>query len=93
MSNRDDLEAIGISDNNYNNDNGYMHEKTNIVAKVIKILAIITGLGGAGYGFLLIDKSDFFVIYIVASIISAIFIYALGEIIQKLQNIEDKIKS
>lgn len=87
MSNRDDLKAIGISSSNSKNTN-MCH--TNNVANIIKILAIMSGFAGAILGFSSIDKSDFAILIIVASVISAVFIYALGEIIQLLEDIKNK---
>ena len=66
--------------------------EVNIVAKIIKIISLITGIVGAIYGFYLIDRSDFAISIIVASVISAVFIYGLGEIIQLLQNIDNNTK-
>lgn len=67
----------------------------NIVALVIKVIAIVGATVGFIYGCTLFDSAyteELGIIYIVVSIISAVFIYALGEIIQKLQNIEDNTR-
>lgn len=87
MANRDDLRAIGITSNYSNNEN---YTKNNKVASIIKVLAVITGIAGFIIGFNSIDKFDFAIPIIVASIISSIFIYALGEIIQLLEDIKNK---
>lgn len=68
---------------------------TNKVALTIKVIAIVGVVLGIIYGCTLFDSAyteDLGVIYIVVSIISAVFVYALGEIIQKLQNIEDNTR-
>lgn len=67
----------------------------NKVALAIKIIAIIGAVLGIIYGCTLFDSAyteELGVIYIVVSIISAVFVYALGEAIQKLQNIEDNTR-
>jgi len=84
-----DLEAIGISNNHYNNKNTNKGT-ANIVANIIKIVSIIGGLICVCCGFSLIDKSDFAIPIIIASIISAIFVFGLGEIIQLLEDIKNK---
>ena len=72
-----------------------MNFKENTVAKIIKILAIIQGIIGIILGFYSIDNFNFdewgFII-VIASVISAVFIYATGEIIQKLENIDNNTK-
>jgi len=72
----------------YSEDN-YIRNKTAIVIKVIAILGIIVGVI---YGIVLAQSAyteDLAVPVIVGSILSSVFIYGFGEIIQKLQNIED----
>jgi len=75
----------------------------NLVANIIKgfaLFILISGLIAAiGIGYWQYDwyrhLPDFFlwfVITAVGALVSAIFIYSLGEIIQKLQNIEDNTK-
>lgn len=72
-----------------------MNFKENTVAKIIKILAIVQGIIGIILGFYSIDNFNFdewgFII-VIASVISAVFIYATGEIIQKLENIDNNTK-
>lgn len=68
---------------------------TNKVALIIKIIAIVGAVAGIIYGCILSDSSyteELGIVYVVVSIISAVFVYALGEIIQKLQNIEDNTR-
>ena len=70
-------------------------EGKNKVALIIKVLSILGGIIGFGYGCSLFDSSytkELGIVYIIVSIVSAVFVYALGEIIQKLQNIEDNTK-
>jgi len=72
-----------------------MNYKENTVAKVVKIIAIIEGIVGVIAGFYSMDNLNFdewgFAIIIV-SIVSAVLIFALGEIIQKLENIDNNTK-
>ncbi len=80
----------------YSNDNiaNYSNDlKTNVVARIIKVIAIIGGFIGIIYGFNLLDSyhtEDIAFPIIIASIVSAIFVYALGEIIQLLEDIKNK---
>ena len=67
-----------------------MNNKTNKVANIIQIVAIITGFIGTFYGFTMIEDSDFAIPIIIASIVSAIFVYGFGEIIQLLEDIKNK---
>lgn len=65
----------------------------NAVANIIKVIAIIGAIIGIIYGCTLLDSSyteGVAVVYIAVSIVSAIFIYALGEIIQLLEDIKNK---
>ncbi len=66
----------------------------NIVATVVKGIAIISAIVGLIVGLISIDELNseiMAVSIIIISIISAVFLYALGEIIQKLENIEKNI--
>ena len=68
---------------------------TNKVSLVIKVIAIVGAVIGIIYGCTLFDSAyteNLGIVYIIVSIISAVFVYALGEIIQKLQNIEDNTR-
>lgn len=72
-----------------------MEHFTNVnkVALIIKIVAIVGVIVGAGYGCTLFDSAyteEIGIVYIIVSIISAVFIYALGEIIQLLEDIKNK---
>ena len=64
---------------------------TNTVAKFIKIIAILEAISGIILGLMFIEYLEIMIIVvIVASIISSAFIYALGEIIQLLEDIKNK---
>ncbi len=85
---KSELEAMGI----YGETKGSKHQKEeskNIVASMIKVLAVIGGILGAFSSFFM---EDFMMIYLIVSIISAIFIYAIGEVIDLLQIIADNTK-
>lgn len=90
MANKDELEAMGISRNS--NDNiattNIQNSNKNSVASIVKGLAILETIIGIIIGFITIE--EFGIPVIVASVISAIFIYALGEIIQLLEDIKNK---
>lgn len=83
----------------YNNEENELEESEdngkNTVATIIKGIAIISAIAGLIVGLVSIDALNsgvMAVIIIIASMILSVFIYALGEIIQKLQNIEDNTK-
>jgi len=73
---------------------------SNPIARYIKIIAIITALGGLIVGFCNLlyvafnnEVLDVFsLITIISASILAVFTCAIGEIIQKLQNIEDNMR-
>lgn len=95
MASNEELKAMGIS--NYNNDNKNNNVnvlvKTNKIATIIKALSIVEVVIGVIFGLYAIDglnMDEGAVIIIIASIISAVFIYALGEIIQLLEDIKNK---
>lgn len=99
MISKEEMKAMGIVINEDNtkeykdsksflNEEKYNKMTENKVAYVIKFISILSTFIGIVFG----TFSDKMLIYIVASIISGIFIYALGEIIQKLQNIEDNTR-
>mgnify|MGYP006910850148 CR=1 FL=1 len=90
MASNEELRAMGIINNNSNNNSNKSNTRTNNVASVIKGLAIVVVIIGVLGGFVAIDKTDFAIPLIVASIISAVFVYALGEIIQLLEDIKNK---
>lgn len=63
----------------------------NTVAKIIKILSFILGILGIIVGLTTIEDLQLMsIIIIVTSLISSILIYALGEIIQLLEDIKNK---
>ncbi len=80
--------------NQSENNTSYNEEETNTtntVAKVIKIIAILNAIAGVILGLVGIEDFEVYaVVFIVASIISSIFIYAIGEIIQLLEDIKNK---
>lgn len=83
----DDETENDIKDNNYYNEN-----KIALAIKVIAIISFILGILASLLLLTLIDSGIIVIIGIVATIISSVFIYSLGEIVQKLQNIEDNTK-
>ena len=68
------------------NSNHHEKESKNSVASIIKTIAIIVGILGSVSGFFV---KDFTITFIIISIISAIFIYAIGEGLTLLQKIAD----
>lgn len=66
--------------------NHHEKESKNGVASIIRTLAIIVGILGSVSGFFV---EDFTIVFIIVSIISAIFIYAIGEGLALLQKIAD----
>ena len=92
MASDEELKAMGISNDNKDN-NVNVSARTNKVATIIKALSIVAGVIGVVFGLYAIDglnMDEGAVIIIIASIISAIFIYGLGEIIQLLEDIKNK---
>lgn len=84
-----------ISKEEYNENNGYCDEcrpnKHNITAKIIKAMAILGGILGAIAGLVLLsDDEKIGMLYLIISVISAIFINGFGEIIQLLEDIKNK---
>ena len=76
----------------YTENNYYVTQ--NKVALVIKVIAIVGAVIGVIASCSMFESSyteDVAIIGIIGSLIGGVFIYALGEIIQKLQNIEDNI--
>lgn len=76
-----------ITDNNYYNEN-----KIALAIKVIAIISFVLGILASLSLLTLNDSGMIVIIGIIATIISSVFIYSLGEIVQKLQNIEDNTK-
>lgn len=79
---------------NYKISNSY-YTNENKIALAIKVIAIISAVLGILASLLLLTLDDngiIVMIGIVATIISSVFIYALGEIIQKLENIDNNTR-
>ncbi len=92
-----DRNNIERAKRNFNNDTSEQVEyesntsKTNTVAKIIKTIAIIEGIAGIILGLATMGNLELLSIAImVAGFISAVFIYAIGEIIQLLEDIKNK---
>lgn len=68
----------------------YSNISNNIVANVIKIIAIISAIAGVILGFIFEEEIIIKVVIIVIACISSTFAYALGEIIQLLEDIKNK---
>lgn len=92
MSNKKDLfNAIGISKNdNNNNNNNQNNDGINPVARVLKVIAILTAIIGIYYGVVVINSQTYSLPVIFGSIGFAIFDYGFGEIIQLLEDIKNK---
>ena len=88
MKNRErELSALGILDKREKHSKE-TNEKENHVASIIKIIAILIALLGTLVSFAYIsDLEGLTFVYIIASVISAIFVYAIGEGLQLLQEI------
>lgn len=79
------------NDKDYQEKPKYICTKTNAVAQIIKVIAIIEVIVVVIVGLVSMEYLETMsVVIIVAGVISAVFIYALGEIIQLLQDIKDK---
>lgn len=74
------------------NTTNYEEEKTaNTVARIIKVIAIFEAIAGIILGLIFIEDLELMsIVIIVVGFISAVFIYAIGEIIQLLQDIKNK---
>lgn len=99
MTNKNDLETMGIVEEepmipqkkNIEKNN---IERDNVVSLIIKAIAVILSLV-AVVGFIVYYANNDGVIalcVLVGGMVSAVFTYGLGEIIQKLQNIEDNTR-
>lgn len=78
---------------NYQDEEVHTYKRTNKVAIIIKIIAIVGAVIGIIAGCIMTD--DYYtktlgITYIIVSVISAVFVYALGEIIQLLEDIKNK---
>lgn len=80
--NKEDLEAMGINSQSKHSKNRNVEE--NRVASIIKTFAIIGAILGIFASFMIKDLT---IMIIMVSVISAIFIYAFGEIIDLLQKV------
>lgn len=70
-----------------------LKNNTNTIVSIIKGLAGVTVVLGIIGGIFCLENEPYVgIAIIIASIVSAVFVYALGEIIQKLQNIEDNTR-
>ena len=78
MNKKEAVETMEIKNSNVNK------QSKNKVASIIKTLAIIVGILGSISGCFVEDLA---IVFIIVSIISAIFIYAIGEGISLLQEI------
>lgn len=95
MASKEEKSALGIfmqeeynTRNNKEDNNG-----RNTVAKVTKIISIIVAVGGFIFGLFTIDglnTGSLVAPIIIGSVIFAVFLYALGEIIQLLEDIKNK---
>lgn len=77
-----------ISDEELENDT-----EDNTIASILKIIGIIIAIIGIICGIIIISDEEIFtgVVLIIASILSAIFAYGFGEIIQLLEDIYWKL--
>ena len=77
-----------------NNDySGNYYRKGNKVALIIKVISVIASIIGIIASLTLFGSSyteDLAIIYLIVSIVGGIFSYALGEIIQLLEDIKNK---
>lgn len=79
------LNNMGLT-NNTEDGSKYRGKSSNTVASIIKVIAIVEGILGVIAAFFM---EDYIFAFIVVSIISAIFTYAIGEVITLLQTIVD----
>lgn len=93
------MKSEPITENNTNEENddyienGYQKEnKVALAIKVISIVGAVIGVIASCSMFALSYTEGIAIIGIIASVIGGVFSYALGEIIQKLQNIENNTK-
>lgn len=94
----EERQEINSRKREYNNKNEELNEdfdgnRKNTVATIVKGMAIISAIVGTILGLYSIEEMEIMaVVIIVASVVSSVFVYALGEIIQKLQNIENNTR-
>lgn len=77
--------------NKVNNNKNIKETNENTVALILKFIAVLTAIIGFLYGASLDNNEEIGAIFIIVSFISAVFIYGFAEIIQKLENIENKL--
>lgn len=97
MADDEELKAMGIVNNNTNkNSNTYKtsySNHTNIVAMTIQVLAVLSAIIGVIIGIRIFEDFEIYAVgFITVILISSLFVYAIGEIIQKLQNIEENTR-
>ena len=95
MASKEEKSALGIFMQEEYNTRNNKEDNTgiNTVAKVIKIISIIVAVGGFIFGLYTIDglnTGSLVAPIIIGSVIFAVFLYALGEIIQLLEDIKNK---
>lgn len=89
MASKEELEAMGFATSNNNNNKEKIKtstQKVNIVSFIIKLISMIIVAVSIFMAFT--NAVDYPII--IFSFISAVFVFALGEIIQLLQDIKDK---
>lgn len=93
---RRDIERRKIEYNNEEQEDDeeeFEENGKNVVATIVKVIALISAIAGIILGVYLIEEMEIMAVtIIISSIISSVFVYALGEIIQKLENIERNTK-
>lgn len=85
------FENCSQEENTGNNNRNIKETTENTVALILKFIAVLTAIIGFLYGASLDNNKEIGVIFIIVSFISAVFIYGFAEIIQKLENIENKL--
>lgn len=84
------VDSTPKNQNAYSKETSFDYTK-NRVAKLIKVISIISLIIGVIIGITQLDTYSILgITYIVISIISSIFVYGLGEIIQLLEDIKNK---
>lgn len=89
MANNEELKAMGIIEEPMTNN---INKIENTVAVIIKGLAMFEAIAVIIVGIFLVMDSiiGIAIAIVIGGIISAVFIYALGEIIQLLEDIKNK---
>ena len=90
MANREELEAMGIRNNNNLNNNDII---TNSTAKVIRAIGFIQIIAGIITLFVMLGNQFYVGLTIfITAFVTGILEIGFAEIIQKLQNIEDNTR-